>query len=116
MVCYFYPVAAPYNVTAVTQAIYQVISVLQAGNILLLEEGPSDSTPLESVQIALDAIQLAVGHGIIVIEGVGNGCIDLDAWVDINGVESVEPNQPGFCRLRCDYGWLVLCSCAASVI
>lgn len=65
----------------VAAAIVQVLSlnVLQKGDILLIEV-QRGRLPAETDEADFDAIRLASGLGIIVVEAAGNGGFDLDAW------------------------------------
>jgi serine protease len=77
----------------VSQAIYEAIGFLAAGDIILIEQhtpGPSAGTisvcnkpqfeyvPMEYYQDCFDAISIATASGIVVIEAAGNGQMDLD--------------------------------------
>jgi hypothetical protein len=66
----------------VVGAIVAAVEVLRSGDILLLECSQRSKLPLEVMEHYHDAIRLAVGNGIIVIEAAGNGGHDLDAKPD----------------------------------
>lgn len=70
------------------EAIYQAMTALEAGDILLIEQhmagpnytgfGQEGFVPMEWYESFFDALQLAVGQGIIVVEAAGNGGENLD--------------------------------------
>jgi hypothetical protein len=66
----------------VADAIVAAIAALSAGDILLLEvaRGGGAFLPTEIDAADFDAIRLAVGNGIVVVEAAGNGGTDLDAY------------------------------------
>lgn len=77
--------AAGYDPAA---AITRVTAALREGDIIVLEmqtDGPAmgnaDLVPIEWESASYDAIRIAVGMGIIVVEAAGNGNQDLDAAV-----------------------------------
>jgi hypothetical protein len=83
-----YTIQGFYNLSG---AITRTLDTLQAGDVLLLEQqigGPNTDTvtpetqkglvPVEWYKPYYNAIQLAAGNGIIVIEAAGNGDEDLD--------------------------------------
>jgi hypothetical protein len=77
--------AAGYNPAA---AITLATATLRTGDIIVLEmqtDGPApgsaDSVPIEWESASYNAILVAVGNGIIVVEAAGNGSQDLDASI-----------------------------------
>jgi serine protease len=66
----------------VADAIAAATVVLTAGDVLLLEvaRGGNAALPTEIDAADFDAIRLAVGNGIVVVEAAGNGSRDLDAY------------------------------------
>ena len=84
----------------VAAAIAQAVSTasnppLKAGDVLLLEV-QRGLLPTEIDEADLDAIRLASGLGIIVIEAAGNGGFDLDAWSDSDTHQSLRRSDPHF--------------------
>lgn len=88
---YFSSVYAAIPIYNLARAITRTLDTLQAGDVLLLEQqigGPNTDTitpetqkglvPVEWYKPYYNAIQLAAGNGIIVIEAAGNGDEDLD--------------------------------------
>jgi serine protease len=67
--------------TAIMQALEKNAGPLGKGDILLLEV-QRGLLPTEVDEADFDAIRLASGLGILVIEAAGNGGFDLDAWSD----------------------------------
>ena len=82
-----YTDAGQYNVAA---AIEGVASMLDAGDVILIEQQSSifgTYCPVEIDPAVFDAIALAVAKGIVVVEPSGNGALDLDdasleGWFD----------------------------------
>lgn len=68
----------------VADAILGALPSMNAGDLLLLEVQRS-YRPTEIDDVDFDAIRLAVGHGIVVVEAAGNGNHDLDAYTDASG-------------------------------
>ena len=75
-------------------AITRATALLRAGDIMLLEMqtdgplfmvdgnlAPTDLVPIEWIENVYDAIRIAVGNGIIVVEAAGNGNQNLDSPV-----------------------------------
>ncbi len=79
-----YYVASVFFAEHVAGAITTALSVLAAGDVLVLEleiQGPEPNAsmvPIEWFESAYDAIQVAVGNGVIVVEAAGNGNQNLD--------------------------------------
>ncbi len=86
-------------------AIMHAVSALGAGDVILLEqqiEGPNSTgvnqeglVPVEWNESYYEAIQLAVGQGIIVVEAAGNGGEDLDSPDYSTGNGGHYPFLPG---------------------
>lgn len=69
---------------------------ISPGDILLLEVQRGAGVPTETEIHDLDAIRLAVAHGIIVVEAAGNAGIDLDIYHRfLANARILNPNQPG---------------------
>lgn len=68
----------------VADAILAAIPSMDVGDLLLLEVQRT-YRPTEIDDADYDAIRLAVGHGIVVVEAAGNGNHDLDAYTDTSG-------------------------------
>ena len=67
----------------VADAIVASIDKLSSGDVLLIEVcRDRDWLPTEVDDADFDAIQLAKGHGIIVVEAAGNGSQNLDNYAD----------------------------------
>src|SRR2546421_3488594 len=81
-------------------AILSALTVMTFGDVLLLEAqttvGASSYLPVEAEHAAHDAIRLAAGLGIIVVEAAGNGSNDLDAWADPSGNMILNPSSVSF--------------------
>ena len=75
---------------SVAAAIDAAAGLLDAGDVLLIEQQGFDGTvfcPVEWEPAVFDVIALAVAKGVIVVEPAGNGAVDLDApswngWFD----------------------------------
>ena len=72
-----------------SQAIVDAISVMNFGDVLLLEAQTSlwgySLVPVEIEPAVFDAIRLATALGVVVVEAAGNGGVDLDTVVDPGG-------------------------------
>lgn len=68
---------------------------LKAGDILLLEVQRA-LLPAETDEADFDAIRLASGLGIAVVEAAGNGGFDLDGYADPQTHRSFRRGAPGF--------------------
>ena len=79
----------------VANAIRHLIPRMEPGDVLLLEVQRS-YLPTEVDPLDLDAIRLAVAHGIIVIEAAGNGNADLDRYIDLEGRRVLNRRHPDF--------------------
>lgn len=82
-------------------AILAAAAVMHPGDVLLLEaqtEYPTAANfvPVEVEDLVFDAIRVAVARGIVVIEAAGNGFLDLDEFVDVNGRQILNRNSPDF--------------------
>jgi serine protease len=66
---------------AIVQTLVQPGYVFEAGDILLLEV-QRGLLPTEVDEADFDAVRLASGLGVIVVEAAGNGGFNLDAWSD----------------------------------
>lgn len=62
-------------------AVTKAIPKMRPGDVLLVEAQIGDSHPVEIHPDKFDAIRLAAGNGIIVVECAGNGEVALDNWV-----------------------------------
>jgi serine protease len=75
-----------YNTSA---AIASASAVMTRGDILLLEAQTTangfTNIPVEVEQATFDAIRLAIGAGIVVVEAAGNGGNDLDTYTNASG-------------------------------
>lgn len=79
---------------AVTQAVDTASTgALAAGDILLLEV-QRGLLPTEVDEADLDAIRLASGLGVIVVEAAGNGGFDLDAYSDTDTGRTLRRGDP----------------------
>ena len=84
-----FPYTAP-DVYNVAGAIVAAVDVLQAGDVLLIEQQTYANgayAPVEADPATWDAIAYATGQGIVVVEAAGNGDQDLDdafwdGWFD----------------------------------
>jgi serine protease len=76
-------------------AIGLAISLLQPGDVLLLEV-QRDFKPTEIDNMDFTAISVAVAHGIIVIEAAGNGNLNLDHVVSQDGARSLNTKSPRY--------------------
>ena len=79
-----YEVAWEWDIAA---AIDGAASLLDAGDVILIEQQSYVYGPVESEPDVFDAITLAVAKGIVVVEPAGNGALDLDdpgwdGWFD----------------------------------
>jgi subtilisin family serine protease len=86
-VCSQWRTASIYNTA---EAILSAASVMDAGDVLLLEAQTSYPTasgflPVEVELAVFDAIRFATEQGIVVVEAAANGAVDLDAFEDTNG-------------------------------
>jgi hypothetical protein len=79
----------------VADAIVAAINNLNTGDVLLLEI-QRNYLPTETDAGDMDAIRLAVAHGIIVVEAAGNGNDDLDTWLDPSGDNILNRNSVDF--------------------
>jgi len=82
----------------VTEAIVRALvgsSPLGAGDVLLLEV-QRGLLPTEVDEADFDAIRLAAGRGVIVIEAAGNGGFDLDLYSDPDIRRSLRRGAPDF--------------------
>jgi serine protease len=82
----------------VAEAIYRALAAstpLGAGDILLLEV-QRGLLPTEVDEADFDAIRLAAGLGVIVVEAAGNGGFDLDAYSDLKTGRSLRRGDPRF--------------------
>ncbi|PEC65026.1 S8 family peptidase [Bacillus toyonensis] len=81
-------------------AILSAISVLNSGDVLLLEAqttvGTSTFLPVEVEQAVFEAIKTGTDKGIIIIEAAGNGQNDLDSFTDSSGKQILNRNSPDF--------------------
>jgi serine protease len=80
---------------AITQALALAVSPLKAGDILLLEFQRA-LLPAEVDEADLDAIRLASGLGVTVVEAAGNGGVDLDGWTSPDTGRSLNRANPSF--------------------
>ena len=89
--------ASTYNTA---EAILSAVSVMSAGDVLLLEAQTNYSiysnVPVEVEQAVFDAIQFATSQGIIVVEAAGNGAVDLDTFQDVNGKRILDRRSADF--------------------
>ena len=89
--------ASTYNTA---EAILSAVSVMQAGDVLLLEAQTNyagyANVPVEVEQAVFDAIEFATAQGIVVIEAGGNGAVDLDTFTDVNGKMILNRNSAEF--------------------
>lgn len=72
------------------EAILSAVSVMAAGDVLLLEAqtsypGAGGFVPVEVEDAVFDAIEFATAQGIVVVEAAGNGSVDLDAFKSASG-------------------------------
>lgn len=97
-----------------TQAVAAAIPVMQPGDVLLLETQLGESDPVELDPDKFDAIRLAAGNGIVVVECGGNGGGPLDDWVcgDTNG-HCLNRNLKSEFR---DSGAIMVASCDEPVV
>lgn len=79
----------------VAASIVQALLKLAQGHLLLLEV-QRGLLPAETDEADLDAIRLATGLGITVIEAAGNGGFDLDAYRDATTGRSLQKGASGF--------------------
>ncbi|WP_315820770.1 S8 family serine peptidase [Paraflavitalea speifideaquila] len=79
----------------VADAIIAAISKMNAGDVLLLEV-QRNFLPTETDPADFDAIRLAVGNAIIVVEAAGNGGNDLDNWTNAAGQDLLDRTNPNF--------------------
>lgn len=81
-------------------AILSALTVLQFGDVLLLEAqtqvGAIVNLPVEAEPATFDAIRLGTAIGVIVVEAGGNGSIDLDGWIDGGGNAVLNRASPTF--------------------
>ena len=90
------------NTYSTGDAILSAASVMQPGDVLLLEAQTTYPTsgdafvPIEVEDLVFDAIRGAVDRGIIVIEAGANGSVDLDQFQDVNGRQVLNRNSPDF--------------------
>lgn len=83
------------------EAILSAVSVLSAGDVILLEAQTGYPTangyiPVEVYPAEFDAIQYATSLGITVVEAAGNGSVDLDSFQTTDGKYIFNPNSPDF--------------------
>lgn len=89
----------------ITNAILESLEVMAVGDVLLLEvqttgggafPGADTNLPVEVVDLWFDAIRLAVGSGVVVIEPAGNGHLVGGSKVgwELDTVSSVGSNRP----------------------
>ena len=97
-----------------TQAVAAAILVMKPGDVLLLETQLGESHPVELDPDKFDAIRLAAGNGIVVVECGGNGGGLLDDWVcgDTNG-HCLDRNLKSEFR---DSGAIMVASCDDPVV
>ena len=89
-----------YNTAA---AIIEAASTMEAGDVLLLEAQTFDPTgsttsylPVEVEDATYEAIRLATGLGITVVEAGANGGYDLDTYVNGAGDRILDRSSAGF--------------------
>jgi serine protease len=92
-------------------AIGLAISVLQPGDVLLLEV-QRDFKPTEIDNMDFNAIRLATAHGIIVIEAAGNGNLNLDHVVSQDRTRSLNIRSPRYL----DSGAIVVGACRSRTV
>lgn len=90
--------ATTYNTA---EAILSAASVMDAGDVLLLEAQAryptaSGFVPVEVEPAVFDAISVATSTGIVVIEAAGNGSVDLDLFETTNGQNILNRNSSDF--------------------
>ena len=95
---------------AIAQALERQAGPLTKGDILLLEV-QRGRLPAEIDEADFDAIRLASGLGVIVVEAAGNGGFNLDAWSDPDTGRSL---QLGSSRFR-DSGAIFVGAARASL-
>lgn len=64
----------------VANAITSALPLMYAGDVLLLEVETDDNEPIEIDEGVFNAIRVAVGNDVVIIEAAGNGNLDLDAY------------------------------------
>jgi serine protease len=66
-------------------AILKVVSLLNFGDVLLLELQTAQYEPIETGLANFDAVRLGTALGIVIVEPAGNGSMDLDKFKDLSG-------------------------------
>jgi hypothetical protein len=89
----------------VANAITAVLGHLQAGDVLLIEYQDGSNRPAETDPLTKQAIGIAIGLGMIVVEPAGNLNIDLDTVPELNR------SSPAFI----DSGAIVVAGCKATL-
>lgn len=88
---------ADYNTA---DAIVSAVSVMEPGDVLLLEAqtryGSVLNVPVEVHDAIFDAIRDATNNGIIVVEASGNGSVDLDTFQTVDGRRIFNRASPDF--------------------
>jgi microbial collagenase len=92
---------ADHYINRLAQRIFISGMVIVRGDVMLIEQqitstptGKKVKWPVESFWPILLMIRLVVAHGVIVVEGAGNGGVDLDNWADIDGVHMFNRGLP----------------------
>lgn len=111
--------------TKVDKAITEATDVMSSGDIVLVEFQvgvpglPGANAPVEVQKAAFDAVQLAVGNGIIVVEPAGNRplgttvvekTLDLAQYANVQGRPGANINDPNF-----DSGAIIVAAAHAAV-
>jgi len=98
----------------VAKAIGEAITLLQPGDVLLLEvQKGSPPKPTEVEDLDFEAIRLAVSQGIIVIEAAGNGNLNLDTIGAKSGTRNLNTSDARFFK---DSGAIMVGACNQEVL
>lgn len=118
----------------ITNAILHSLTHMQVGDVLLLEvqttgggafPGAEINLPVEVVDLWFDAIRLAVGSGMVVIEPAGNGHdvggiklgYDLDQVTSVSSTRSLDRDAwPVGAQHLLDSGAIVVAACFSDVV